>query len=170
MPAEPHHRHNGGPLSDDMRRKFWDHVRAREVLNEQMDEVRLDIGARKELAKADGFDVNILEAVIKRRKAGEGETMAGDQMIRVYEDALREQGALPLEQTRKPTPPPRRPVEDIAHDLHGEDMPEMPERPDKGVMAAAEKLNDLARESGGTMTLSGPGGSVTFGGDRPLFD
>ena len=122
--------HNGNGLSLEEQRKLWDHVRAREALNEQMDEVRLDISARKELIKADGFDVNMVEAIIKRRKAGEGETQKADSMIRIYEEGLREQGALPLEKTRTAAPPARRSLDEIAKNLHGQDLPEMPERPD----------------------------------------
>ena len=163
MAKEPAHRHNGGPLSDDDRRKLWDHVRAREALNEQMEEVRLDISARKEIIKADGFDVNMVEMILKRRKAGEGETAAADSIIRIYEEGLRDQGALPLEQTRKPTAPVRRPLEDIARDLHGEDLPPMPEKLDPEVREAAERLNDLLKRNGATMTMGSGENAVTFG-------
>lgn len=170
MPSEPHHRHNGGPLSDHDRRKLWDHVRALEVLEEQAAEIRLDQKARRELAKNDGFDTNMIAVVLKRRKIGEGETMKADEMIRVYEDGLREQGALPLERTRQPATPPRRTVDEIAEALHGEAAPEMPEKADKTVEDAARKLNDMARENGATITLSGGGQSVTFSGDNSIFD
>lgn len=148
MAKEPAHRHNGGPLSDEDRRKLWDHIRAREALNEQMDEVRLDIAARKELIKADGFDTNMVEVILKRRKAGEGETAIADSIIRIYEEGLREQGALPLEQTRKPTTPQRRPLEDIARDLHGEDLPEMPERPDSEGVGVTVHFGDVSDTPG----------------------
>lgn len=168
MPAEPLHRHNGGPLSDEDRRKLWDHVRAMEVLDEQAIEVRLDIAARKSLAKQDGFDTNMIAVILKRRKAAEGETRAADDMIRVYKDGLRDQGALPLEQTRKPATP-RRPLQDIAEDLHGEALPDMPERPDREVRAAAAELDRLARESGGTITLrTGDGEHIATFGDDPF--
>ncbi len=170
MPTDPHHRHNGGPLSDDDRRKLWDHVRALEVLEEQEAEIRLDKKARKELAKADGFDTNILAVILKRRKIGEGETMKAGEMIRIYEEGLREQGALPLERTRQPAAPPRRTVEEIAEALHGEAAPDMPEKADKTVEEAARKLNDMARENGATITLTGGGHSVTFDGDNSIFD
>lgn len=120
--TEPPHRHNGGPLSDDDARKLWDHVRALENLEEQQADIRLDISARKELAKADGFDKNVLAIILKRRKAGEGETRAADTLLQLYEEALREQGILPLEQTRAPATP-RRTTEQIAQDLHGEAAP-----------------------------------------------
>lgn len=132
--------HNGHGLSLEEQRKLWDHVRAREALNEQVDEIRLDIAARKELIKADGFDVNMVEAILKRRKAGEGETRKADDMIRIYEEGLREQGALPLEKTRTASPPARRSIEEIARDLHGEDLPDMPERPDIADYARARQL------------------------------
>jgi DNA segregation ATPase FtsK/SpoIIIE-like protein len=127
MAQEPKHRHNGGPLSDEDRRKFWAHIRALEVLEEQKADIMLDVKCRKELAKADGFDTNIMGAVLKRRKAGEGETLTADALLRLYEDALRDQGVMPLEQTRQPTPP-RRTVDEIADQLHGEPAPDMPER------------------------------------------
>jgi DNA segregation ATPase FtsK/SpoIIIE-like protein len=132
--------HNGNGLSLEEQRKLWDHVRAREALNEQMEEVRMDIAARKDLMKADGFDVNMVEAILKRRKAGEGETRKADDMIRIYEEGLREQGALPLEKTRTAAPPARRSLEDIARELHGEDLPDMPERPDIADYARARQL------------------------------
>lgn len=130
MAASHPHGHNGGGLSPDEQRKLWDHVRAMEVLNEQMEEIRADIAARKQLAKADGFDTNIVAAILKRRKAGEGETRAADNLVRMYEDGLRDQGALPLEQTKGAAPPPRKPLEEIAQELHGQPLPHMPERPD----------------------------------------
>lgn len=121
--APPPHRHNGGPLNDEDARKLWDHIRALENLDEQAADIRLDIAARKELAKADGFDKNVLAAILKRRKAGEGETRVADDLLALYEDALREQGILPLEQTRTDHRP-RRSTEQIARDLHDEDAPE----------------------------------------------
>jgi uncharacterized protein (UPF0335 family) len=119
-----HHRHNGGPLSDDDARKLFDHVRACEILDEQMEEVREDRKARKALAKADGFDPNILEAIVKRRKLGQGETRVADSLIRLYEEALIEQGALPLEDSRRVEPPVRSSVEDISQRLHSQEPPE----------------------------------------------
>lgn len=121
---QPPHRHNNGPLNDDDTRKLWGHVRALENLDEQKADLNADIKARKELAKADGFDTNIVAAIIKRRKLGAGETFAADTLIRLYEEALAEQGALPLEQTRV-VHTQRRSTEQIAQDLHGEEAPEM---------------------------------------------
>jgi uncharacterized protein (UPF0335 family) len=121
--APPPHRHNGGPLNDDDARKLWDHIRALENLEEQKADIGLDIKARKELAKADGFDPNIVGVILKRRKIGSGETRVADDLIRLYEEALEEQGALPLEQTRT-RHPQRRSTEQIAQDLHGEAAPE----------------------------------------------
>lgn len=163
MPTEPPHRHNGGPLSDDDARKLWDHVRALEVLNEQQDEIRLDMKMRKELAKADGFDNNILASIIRRRKLCEGETRAADSMIKLYEEALREQGVLPLEESRAPTPAPRRTVEEIAQDLHGQDAPPMPEKLDSATREAAERLKQMAAENGLTI-------SVGVGNASNIFD
>jgi uncharacterized protein (UPF0335 family) len=130
MPKEPPHRHNGGPLSDDMAEKLWGHIRAMEIFEEQAQDIRDDIKARKELAKADGFDPNIMAAILKRRKNGAGETMLADQMTKIYEEALVDQGALPLEQTRITPAQRRRDVEEISQTIHGEDAPPMPERAD----------------------------------------
>lgn len=164
MSASHPHGHNGDGLSPEEQRKLWDHIRALEVLNEQMDEVRLDIKSRKELAKGDGFDNNILQVILKRRKAGEGETNAADNLLRMYEEALREQGVLPLEQTRRPSAAPRRPLDEIAEDLHGEELPEMPERPDPEVRDAVKAMDDLCRSTGATATIMHDGEPiVTFG-------
>ena len=170
MPAEPPHRHNGGPLSDDMAGKLWGHVRALEALDEQAQEIRDDQKARKELAKADGFDNNILTAIIKRRKVGQGETLAADHMVRLYEEALQDQGALPLEQTRITPAPTRKPLEQIARELHGQDLP--PSEREDDAIAAARSLDETCRRNGTTATLSVNGEEVaTFGGRRSaMFD
>ena len=117
-------RHNGGPLSDEDALKLWGHVRALENLEEQKADLNLDIKARNELAKADGFDVNIVKAILKRRKIGAGETRVADDLLALYEEALREQGVLPLERTRTQQPQ-RRSTEQVAQDLHGEEAPEL---------------------------------------------
>lgn len=168
MPKEPPHRHNGGPLSDEDRRKLWDHIRALEVLDEQEQDIRDDKKARRELAKADGFDVNMIAVVLKRRKAGEGETAAADSIIRIYEEGLRDQGALPLEQTRRNPAPTRRPLEEIARDLHGVDLPPMPERIDPEFREAARRLQETLQRTGATMTIGTGKNAVTLGGD--MFD
>lgn len=167
MPSAPPHRHNGGPLSDVDAQKLWGHVRALEVLEEQKTDIALDTKVRKELAKADGFDNNILAAILKRRKIGEGETRAADDMVHLYEEALREQGALPLEQTKERSVP-RRTTEEIAEQIHGEALPDAD---DNTVRAAATGLERLAQESGAKITITGAGGSVTFGeGQHPMHD
>jgi DNA segregation ATPase FtsK/SpoIIIE-like protein len=120
---QPLHRHNGGPLSDEDAEKLWGHIRALEVLAEQKQEVADDEKARKALAKADGFDTKVLAAIMKRRQLGEGETKAADTLIRIYEEALQEQGALPLEQSKRTAPPVRRSVEEVAQQLHGQEAP-----------------------------------------------
>jgi uncharacterized protein (UPF0335 family) len=94
--ATENHRHNGGPLNDDDARKLWNHIRALENLEEQKADLNLDIKTRKELAKGDGFDTNILGVILKRRKQGFGATAAADNLIRLYEEALEEQKLLPL--------------------------------------------------------------------------
>jgi uncharacterized protein (UPF0335 family) len=114
---------SGGRLDDDQAKKLWGHIRALENLEEQKADLNMDIKARKELAKADGFDNNIMAVILKRRKIGEGQTLAADNLIRLYEEALEQQGALPLERTRT-VQPQRRSTEQIAEDLHGEPPPE----------------------------------------------
>lgn len=120
---QPPHRHNDGRLTTEDADKLWGHIRSLENLEEQKADLNLDIKARKELAKADGFDTNIVAVILKRRKLGEGQTLAADNLIRLYEQALEAQGALPLERT-KAAHAQRRSTEQIAQDLHGEDAPE----------------------------------------------
>ncbi|HEV2079425.1 MAG TPA: GapR family DNA-binding domain-containing protein [Allosphingosinicella sp.] len=124
MADAPVHRHNGGPLNDDDARKLWNHIRALETLEEQKAEVAEDIKCRKEIVKADGFDTNIVAIILKRRKAGQGQTSAADNLLQLYEDALAEQKVLPLEETKRPKEGGRRTIEQIAEDLHGEPPPE----------------------------------------------
>ena len=120
MADAPAHRHNGGPLNEDDQRKLWNHIRALETLEEQKAEVAEDIKCRKEIVKADGFDTNIVGIILKRRKAGKGQTSAADSLLQLYEEALQEQGALPLEETKRPKESEeRRTPEQIAEDLHG---------------------------------------------------
>jgi uncharacterized protein (UPF0335 family) len=114
---------DGGRLDPDQAQKLWNHIRALETLEEAKADLNLDIKARKELAKADGFDNNIMAVILKRRKVGEGQTLAADNLLRLYEEALEQQGALPLERTRT-TVSVRRSIEEIAEDLHGEPPPE----------------------------------------------
>lgn len=71
--------------------KLFNHVRALERLEEDKKEIQDDISERKALAKADGFDTNVISYILKRRKAGEGQTIAFDDLLAEYEDALRDQ-------------------------------------------------------------------------------
>jgi DNA segregation ATPase FtsK/SpoIIIE-like protein len=119
-------RHNGGPLNDEDAQKLWGHIRALEVLEAQKEEVSVDTKARKELAKSDGFDTTILQAVLKRRKNGKGESLVYDELVKLYENALEDQGALPLEERRKQKPIQRSKPDDIAEELHGEPLPPDP--------------------------------------------
>lgn len=110
-----------GTLDAEQQRLLWNHVRAIEALNVQVDELREDIAARKSIAKENGFDVNILMAIIKRRKLGEGQTLAADNLIGLYEEALQNQGALPLERTREdPNAEERLTMAEASRRLHGE--------------------------------------------------
>ena len=72
--------------------KLFNHVRALEALDEQKAEVQDDIKQRTELLKADGFDPAVTKAILKRRKAGAGQTRAFDELVEEYEEALREKG------------------------------------------------------------------------------
>lgn len=72
MNAPDNRRHNNGPLSDDDAGKLWNHIRALENLEEQKADLNLDVKARKELAKADGFDTNILAVHPKAEEGRRG--------------------------------------------------------------------------------------------------
>lgn len=124
----PPNRHGVGgnsSLDEEQQHKLWNHIRALEVLDGLKADIAEDIKTRKEIAKGDGFDVNIIGVVLKRRKAGEGQTSAADSLLQLYEAALREQKALPLEQTRRPPEADdRRTAGEVAEDLHGEPPPE----------------------------------------------
>jgi DNA segregation ATPase FtsK/SpoIIIE-like protein len=64
------------------------HVKALEALQEVKDDAAADYNERKNLAKEDGFDTNVLAAILKRRKNGKGQSMAFDDLLREYEDAV----------------------------------------------------------------------------------
>ena len=142
--AEAPHRHNGGPLSDEDAEKLWGHIRALEVLEEQKAEIADDQKARKALCKSDGFDTNIVAAIIKRRKQGQGEAAAADQILRIYEQALEDQGALPLEQTKQPATKPRSSVEEVAQRLHGQEPPSDMLKDEMGEDVRREDTGDAA--------------------------
>lgn len=111
-------------LDADKRQSLWNHVRALETFDEQLQEVRDDRKARKDLAKQQGFDPNILDAIVKRRKIGAGETRQADDLVKIYEEALAELGVKPLEETRRPREADeRRTLEEIDEALHGEPDP-----------------------------------------------
>ncbi len=117
-------RYNGqdGPtlLEAENARKLWNHIRALEALEEQKAEIAEDIKCRKEIVKNDGFDNNIVGVILKRRKAGEGMTLAADNLLSLYETALKDQGALPLEQTRRTRQAEERPsIAEVSERLHG---------------------------------------------------
>lgn len=85
-------------LGDNRARALFEHIRALERLQEAIDDARGDYNERKAIVKEDGFDNNVVAAILKRRKNGEGQTMAFDEMLRDYEEAIEEQRKLPLEQ------------------------------------------------------------------------
>ncbi len=123
-----HNRHGVGgnsSLDPEQQRKLWNHIKALEILAAQKKDIAEDEKQRKAIAKEDGFDVGIIAVVLKHRAAGEGQVHAADSMLELYEAALREQKALPLEQTRRPPEADaRRTIEEVAEDLHGEPPPE----------------------------------------------
>ncbi|WP_169542524.1 GapR family DNA-binding domain-containing protein [Sphingomonas baiyangensis] len=84
-------------LGDNRASALYNHIRSLERLQEAKDEAAQDFNERKKLAKEDGFDTNVIAAILKRRKNGEGQTQAFDDLLRVYEDAIEEQKSLPLD-------------------------------------------------------------------------
>lgn len=99
--ANRHSNRGEGSLDVEQQRKLLNHIRALETLEDAMQEVRDDIKFRKEIVKADGFDNNIVAMILKRRKVGKGESMAADNLLQLYEDALEEQGIIPLEERKR---------------------------------------------------------------------
>ncbi len=73
-----------------------DHVLSLEQKAEAIDDARGEFNERLAMAKADGFDTNVLKAILKRRKQGDGATRAFDDLLQEYEDALAEQKRLPF--------------------------------------------------------------------------
>lgn len=67
---------------------LYQHVRALEGLQEAKDEAAADYNERKALVKEDGFDTNIVAAILKRRKSGKGQTATFDQLLSEYEDMI----------------------------------------------------------------------------------
>jgi len=148
------HRHNGGPLNEDDARKLFNHIRAIEVIEEAEQDLRDDKKVRKELAKKDGFDAKILDAIVKRRKLGLGETRAADTLIKMYEEALDDEGVLPLEQTRI-TQPARRTLDEISQQTHGVEL---------GAAAppGKETLEEVLERTKREFEANHPGTSVSF--------
>lgn len=155
------HRHNGGPLSEDDTRKLFNHIRAIEVIEEAEQDLRDDKKVRKELAKKDGFDPKILDVIVKRRKLGAGETRASDTLIKMWEEALDDEGVLPLEQTRI-TAPPRRTLDEISQQTHGVEL---------GAAAppGKETLEEALERTKREFEATHPGTTVTFGSDTDPF-
>lgn len=80
--------------------KLFNHVRALENLEEAKKEAAADYNQRLDLAKQDGFDANVIKWVLKRRKAGDGQTMTFDELTAEYEEALRSQKTLQFDDTK----------------------------------------------------------------------
>lgn len=110
-------------LDSEQQRKLWDHVRYLENQEQAAQDIRDDVAERKKLAKSDGFDPNILAAVIKRRKLGKGQTRQADSLVRMYEQALEDAGVKPIEDARpRREADERRSLEEIDQALHGDSM------------------------------------------------
>lgn len=75
---------------------LYAHLLALEKIQEAKDDAAADYNERKKIAKEDGFDTNVLEAIKKRRKNGEGQTIAFDRLLREYEEAIEVQRDVPL--------------------------------------------------------------------------
>ena len=67
---------------------LYQHILSLERLQEAKDEAGADFNERKKLVKEDGFDTNVVAAILKRRKNGQGQTVAFDQLLAEYEDML----------------------------------------------------------------------------------
>lgn len=80
--------------------KLFNHVRSLERLEEAKKEAAADYNERLDLAKKDGFDANVIKWVLKRRKAGDGQTMTFDELTSEYEEALRSQKTMQFDDTR----------------------------------------------------------------------
>ena len=75
---------------------LYNHIRALEKLQEAKDDAAADYNQRKALAKEDGFDTNVMAAILKRRKNGEGQTLAFDELLREYEQFIEDAKEQPL--------------------------------------------------------------------------
>jgi uncharacterized protein (UPF0335 family) len=92
----------------DRAERLYNHVRSVERLNDEKQSIQEDINERFALAKQDGFDTNVMKAIVKRRKNGEGQTIAFDTLLQEYEDAIEEQKKLQFDDEpggRRPTAP-----------------------------------------------------------------
>ncbi len=87
---------NDMPIGKNHAAVLHDHVLSLEQKAEAIDDARADFNERIAMAKADGFDTNIVKAILKRRKQGEGATQRYDDLLQEYEDALAEQKRLPF--------------------------------------------------------------------------
>ena len=80
--------------------KLFNHVRSLERLEEAKKDAAADYSQRLDLAKQDGFDSNVIKWVLKRRKAGDGQTMTFDELTAEYEEALRSQKTMQFDDTK----------------------------------------------------------------------
>jgi|GWRWMinimDraft_5_1066013.scaffolds.fasta_scaffold00438_5 uncharacterized protein (UPF0335 family) len=80
--------------------KLFNHVRSLERLEEAKKDAAADYNERLDLAKKDGFDADVIKWVLKRRKAGDGQTMTFDDLTAEYEEALRSQKTMQFDDTK----------------------------------------------------------------------
>lgn len=77
---------------------LFDHFKAIIALDEAKQEAAADFNERMAIVKRDGFDRNMMAFLLKRHKAGRGQSMAFDVMLQDYEKAINSQAGLGLDQ------------------------------------------------------------------------
>lgn len=129
---------------------LFGHIQALEWLQEAKDEAGADFNERKALAKEDGFDTNVLGAILKRRKNGEGQTRQFDEILQDYELQIEQQeraAAARSEPGRASTNPPQ----EEANNQESNDMKKFDDTPeqaeDQAAAAADNGGGDAAAES-----------------------
>ncbi len=97
--------------------KLFNHIRSLERLEEAKKDAAADYNERLDLAKQDGFDANVIKWVLKRRKAGDGQTLTFDELTAEYEEALRSQKTLQFDDTKVTISSGGRTIETTAAEL-----------------------------------------------------
>lgn len=67
---------------------LYNHILALERLDEVKRDASADFNERRALAKEDGFDTNVIASILKRRRNGDGQTKAFDELLEQYEAAI----------------------------------------------------------------------------------